>query len=616
MSSKKNQLNSIRDTQRTFLNRDYESFKSSLTQYARTFFSDKLSDFSQNGFAGMLIELNSYVGDVMSYYMDHQFQELDLTQAVETKNVERLIRNTGVKITGASPATVVIDFYIEIPSTLSDGNYIPDLTLSPIIKAGTILSSGAGIKFTLLDDLDMGETRFSGEMYATYVTMNTDDDGNPTSFSLKRSGLCSSASTTEEQFTIPNSFKAFRTITLGKANVSEVISIIDSEGNEWYEVNALPEDTVFRRVVNTSDDVDLVSENLELIPAPRRFVASTSNMTKKMTIRFGGGSALSTDDDIMPDPSELSLPLYGRRTTLSNFTIDPNKLLSTTTLGVSPQNTTLTVSYRHGGGISHNVSEGSISTVSTLVTKFNQSVSTTIVSSIRASLEVTNVNPAEGGENAPSLNELRSIAISHRNSQMRIVTKQDLIARIYTMPNVFGRVFRVGVRSNPNNPLATVVAILSRDLDGNLVNSPDTLKENLRIFLNESRLISDALDIVDTPIFDIGVTYGITVSGNANPDSVIQKANENISEYLQIENFQIGSPIMVSDIVNIILNTQDVVSLVDLNVSNLTGEIGGNQYSESSFSVTAYTSRGIIECPEGGIFEVKFPDDDIVGTAR
>jgi hypothetical protein len=615
-NNKKNTVNQIRETQRSYLNRDFNSFRANLTSYARTFFSDKITDFGQTGMAGMLIELSAYVGDVMSYYIDHQFQELDISEAVEPANVERLITGAGVKISGASPSTVEVDFYLEIPAVKRDNEFIPDKDLMPIIKIGTVLSSGGGVNFTLTEDIDMGEKKKSGEFYADYNTMKSDSDGNPTSFAVKRSGLCVSSTEYSETFSIPNKFKPFRTITLSKSHISEIISITDTEGNEYYEVDSLSQDTVFKRIINISDDSDLVPENLELIPAPRRFISNSSNITKKTTVRFGGGLAESTDNDTMPDPSELSLPLYGKRKTLSNFTIDPNRLLKTSTLGIAPQNTTLTVLYRAGGGISHNVNANSIKNVKTLKTKFKNSVTSGNISSIRSSIEVNNDQAASGGEAAPTLDELRGIALSYKNSQARIVTKQDLIARIYTMPNKFGRVFRVGIRSNPNNPLSSVISIISRDSSGNLIVSPDSLKENLRIYLNESRLISDALDIVDTQVVNIGVSYGVTVSGFANTDSVIQNVNTSLKEYFKIENFQIEQPIMISDIVNIIINTKDVVSLVSLDFLNLTGESEGNEYSDISFSVNSNTERGMIICPPGSIFEIKYPDDDIVGSSR
>jgi len=612
-NNKKNTVRSIREAQRSYLNRDFDSFRASLAAYGRTFFSDKNADFGPNGFAGMMIELAAFVGDSLSYYMDHQFQELDLTEAVEPGNVERLIRNTGIKVTGASPATVRVDFYIEVPAELTAGGlYQPAKNLLPVIKEGTTVSSGGGVVFTLYEELDFSKTT-NGSLAASFVTMKSDTAGNPTTFSVKLSGMCISSTTQKEQFVIPNRFESFRQLTLSNANVTEIVEVVDSEGNEYYEVESLTQDTVFKRVDNLAYDADSVGENIELIPAPRRFITSTSITSKKTQIQFGGGSALSTDNDLMPDPSDLSVPFYGKRST---FAIDPNRLMNTLTLGISPQNTTITVRYRSGGGIKHNVSAGSIRNINNLKTKFGTSVSASDISSIRSSVEVNNEIAAAGGENPPTLNEMRAIAIAYRNSQSRVVTKEDLIARIYTMPTKFGRVFRVGIRSNPNNPLASVVAILSRDSDGKLSVSPDSLKKNLETFINESRLISDAIDIVDAPVINVGINYGVTVSGNCNPETVVQKINNSISTYMRVENFQIEQPIIKSDIVNIILNTQDVVSLVDLAFVNKTGFSGDNIYSEVSWPLKANTNRGMIIAPPGGIFEVKYPKDDIVGTVR
>ena len=215
-----------------------------------------------------------------------------------------------------------------------------------------------------------------------------------------------------------------------------------------------------------------------------------------------------------------------------------------------------------------------------------------------------------------TLNELRSAALAFRNSQSRIVTREDLIARIYTMPSNFGRVFRVGLRDNPSNPLASVVSIISRDSVGKLIVSPDTLKENLRLYLNEYRLISDAIDIVDAKVINVGIRYQVVIDSTANSTLTIQKINNSLKQYMLIENFQIDQPVMKSDLLNIILNTSGVLSLVTFNIVNLTGAKGANIYSKVTFSVTANTDREIITPPPGSIFEVRYPDDDIIGIAR
>lgn len=616
MPNNKTKLNILRNNQRSYLNKDFDAFRAELVQYGRTYFSDKISDFSESGVAGMFVEMAAYVGDVMSFYLDHQFNELDITTAVETDNIERLIRNAGVKIQGASPASVDVTFSLEASSVLENNEYIPDINSLPTIRAGTIVSSNNGVKFELGEDLNFAKKDSLGDFKATVTTLKTDSSGNPSTFLVELTGLCKSGITSTESFTLSDDFIPFRKVTLANPNVTQIISVKDSENNEYYEVEALTQDVVFKRVINTDSDSDFVAENIELIPAPYRFISSTSRNSGLTTVRFGGGSATSTDDDIMPDPSQIAIPLFGSKKTFSRFTIDPNTLLQTRTLGIAPRNTTITILYRAGGGLSHNVSENTINTVSTLLAKFSSSASASTISSVRASIKVNNVKAASGGEAQMTLEELKATTISYRNSQSRIVTKDDLIARIYSMPSNFGRVFRVGLRDNPNNPLASIVSTISRDSNGKLIVSPDNLKENLKLYLNQFRLISDAIDIVDAKVINVKIEYGVVVDSSSNKTIVIQKINNSIKKYMAIENFQIDQPIITADLVNIIINTQGVISLVDFKVSNMTGTVDGREYSSESFSVSSNTDRGIILPTPGSIFELKYANDDIVGLAR
>jgi len=616
MANKKNLVKSQRANQRSYLNKDFSAFRSELTQYGQTYFADNISDFSENGLAGMFIEMSSYIGDVMSFYLDHQFNELNILTAVESENIERLVRSSGVKIRAAAPAYASVSFYIEVDSSLTDNEYIPEKTQLPVIKAGTMLSSNSGVKFELLEDVNFRKENKQGKLISEYKTMKTDSDGNPTSFSLKLSGPCSSAITTSDSFTIADILTPFRTVTLSSPNVSEITSVKDSDGNEYFEVDALSQDTVFKRISNNFSDSDLVSENIELIPAPYRYITTTSRRTGQTTIRFGGGSADSTDDDIMPDPSDISISLFGKKSTFSRFTLDPNSLLKTRTLGIAPRNTTITIVYRAGGGISHNVSAGSIKNVSSLITKFSSAILPVKISKVRSSTEASNELPSKGGESPMTLNELKTTALAYQNSQSRIVTKADLVARIYSMPSNFGRVFRIGVRDNPNNPLASVVSIISRDTDGKLITSPDSLKNNLVTYINQFRLISDAIDIVDAQVINLKIIYGATIDPASNINSVIQQVNLAISSYMSIENFQIDQPIVQSDIVNIIINTTGVIGITNFKIVCLSGVVHERNYSSESISVKAQTRKSILYPPKGAIFEIRYPNDDIVGHAR
>jgi len=602
--------------ERSYLNKDTAGFKNELIQYARTYFSTRIQDFSESSVGGLYLDMAAFIGDSMAFYLDHQFGELDIETAVEEKNVERLVRAAGVKIAGAAPATVDVTFYVEIPSEYDGENWIPQLSLAPTIKEGTVVSSNSGVAFELTEDLNFSLKLNNGNYIANYVVPlgGVDTSGNVTKLIGSLVGGCISGTRQVKSFNIPNTLQSFRRIILPSESVTEIISVKDSNGNEYYEVGALTQDIVYKKVLNVGDDSDLVKYNFELQPAPYRFTATMSRKTGLTTLQFGSGQEGRLDDDNIPDPSELSLPLFGKKT-FSRFSIDPNSLLQTQTLGISPVNTTITVTYRSGGGLSHNVSPESIRTVTSLIIEFPLTSASDAATVVRASVDVNNITEAEGGESPLTLNELRSMVFAFRNSQSRIVTKEDLIARIYTMPSSFGRVFRVGVSPSQNNPLATVIHILSRNLDGELVISPDALKKNLQVYLNESRVITDAFDIVDAAVINIAVKYAVVVDSISNPSVVVQNVNAEIAEYFKIENFQIEQPILISDIQNIIINVSGVLSLSDFKINNLRGYISDRIYSDYGYNILSNTTRQIVNCPVGAIFELKYPDFDIIGNS-
>jgi hypothetical protein len=281
---------------------------------------------------------------------------------------------------------------------------------------------------------------------------------------------------------------------------------------------------------------------------------------------------------------------------------------------MSPRDTTITINYRYGGSLSDNVPAGEISNVKVLRTTFGSSVPFNIAGNIRDSVAVVNNRSSVGGEDEPTLQELKLAAVLGKNSQGRIVTREDLISRTYTMPANLGRVYRASVRDNPNNPLAAQLFIISRDVDNQLILSPDTLKENLSLYLSAYRLISDAIDIVDAPIVNYGIEYVITVKAGYRNDQVVQAVNSEIKELLKIENIQLDQPIIISEVENIILNVLGVQSILSLKFKNLNGVVDGNLYSTYKYAIQRNIDRGMIFPPRGGIFEIKFPNDDIKGS--
>lgn len=599
---------------RSYLNKDFSSFRGDLLEYAKSFYSDQIQDFSEASVGGLLLDLAAYVGDVQSFYLDHQFRELDPTTAVESDNIERMLRTAGVKITGASPAVVNLTFAIEVPAELSNGLYSPQESALIKIKKGTLCSAGDDIVFNLTEDVDFASKDRSSVLNASVKLSSVNASGNPQTYVLSLSGDAVSGTTSVETFEIPDVHKQFRTITLSNDNVTVIDRVLNSNNEDFYQVEALSQDTIFVGTLSENSDKHLVKNNLEIKSAPRRFVTETNLTTLMTTMRFGSGDASSSDSDAIPDPSDLSLPLYGKDN-FTRFSLDPKSLLDTSTLGIAPRNTTLTVTYKHGGGLEHNLKSNTITSIETLDFEFPESITNSVATSVKTSVTVTNKTHAAGGEDAPTIDELKEKIPLFRNSQSRIVTKSDLLARLYTLPSEFGRIYRAGIRSNPNNPMASQLFIISRDSDTNLIISPDSLKKNLVKYINEFRLISDAIDILDAQVVNVGVEFQITVDPAFVKDVVLQEIIDDLIGYMDISNFQIDQPILMSDLTNIAFNVEGVLNVNNVRIKNIVGDQKGREYSDVSHNITLSTKNGILFPPPGGIFELKFGDIDINGSA-
>jgi hypothetical protein len=605
--------------ERKYLNKTFDSFRNDLLNYARTYYGDRIKDFSDASVGGMFLDFAAYVGDTTSFYLDHQFTELDPTQAVETQNIQNHLKNAGVEIVGASPAIVNVDFTIEILADPSNNFNSPRRDLLPILKQSTIVSADNGILFNLLEDIDFSEVMSNGTLVARVAIARVTSNGIPVSFFLTLSGACISGFYEQEQYNVGNEFVPFRQITLANANVTQIVNVYDSNGNVYYEVNDLADDVIFRSINNVNSDGDLVQDNLSVIPAPYRYKRDVDLGTRLTTLTFGGGSAETLEDDVIPDPSEFALPLYGKKT-FPITSLNPNSLLSTKTLGVAATNVVLNISYRWGGGLDHSIDPGSITDIQTLIMDFPNASTAQEIAPIRSSVTVTNQTKASGGEDAPSIDDLKLLIPQLRNSQARIVTKEDLLSRVYTMPANFGRVFRAAVRSNPNNPLASQLFIISRDSSSNLIISPDALKDNIKIYLNQYRMISDAIDVLDANVINLRLDFEATTDPAFNKQIVLQNVLKALKKYFNITNFHIDQPIVLSDVISLIFQSQGIISINNranssmLKFTNLVGSVAGRTYSDVSYDVTSNTVKGMLIPPPGGIFELKYPDTNLVGT--
>lgn len=610
----KTALKSVR--QRNYLARDFDGFRTALLDYARQYYPDRIQDFSESSVGGLFLDMAAYIGDNMSFYMDHLYGELNSETVVETANIERILRAAGVPIEGASSAIAGVDFYVEVP-VLEDGQLTPDPSLIPTIQAGTSIRAENGTTFTLLEDVQFWH--YDTELGKTVVASDVEVAngrriaGEVISKILRKSGVCGSGEESSDTFSLGD-FVKFRRLTLTHPDVTQIMSVTDGLGNTYYEVESLTHDVVYKNVLNTTEKSSLVKDQLKVIPAPYRYMREVSLANRNTTLIFGGGSADSLEDDVIPDPSEFAIPLpYSQ--TFSRVRLNPQKMLQTSTLGVSAVNTTLTITYRHGGGQSHNVSPNTLRTISNLKISFPENPAAGLQAQVASTVEVSNQQQASGGEDAPTAEDLLALVRAMKNSQERIVTKEDLLARVYTMPSNFGRVFRATVSNNPNNPMASRLFIVSRDQNDNLIPSPDALKLNLKRYLNSYRMVSDAIDILDAAIINLEIFFKVVLDPSMNKSAVLQAIIRDLKEQFGVKNFHIGQPIVISDVVSTIFSRPGVISVDSVRFNNLSGTVKNLEYSPIAFDVALNTKNQIIHPPDGAIFEIKYPDINIVGRA-
>ena len=312
---------------RNYLAKDFDSLRAQLLEYARLYYPDKIQDFSEASVGGLLLDLAAYTGDVMTFYLDHQYNELDPNTAVETKNIEKIIRNSGIAITGASPAVLEATLSLEVPAILNTttNSYEPLTSAMPVVRQNTQFTSFSGIDFTLLQDLDYSRKKSDGTYAANIKIARVGLDGNPLTFIMSLSGVCISGKQATESFSL-GTFTPFPTVTLSNNNVTDILSVVDNKGNTYYQVNYLSDDVVYKNVINLAKDSEEISDALKVIPAPYRFITKVDLSNRATTLVLGGGEDTSIDDDVVPDPSDFAVSFpYSK--TFARSTLNPLQLL-------------------------------------------------------------------------------------------------------------------------------------------------------------------------------------------------------------------------------------------------------------------------------------------------
>ena len=612
----------------SYINKDFDTFKQQLITFARTYYPESYNDFTEASPGMMFIEQASYVGDVLSFYADNQMQENFVQFAKQRKSLLAAAYRGGYtpKVTAAS--SVVVDVYQILPSTIIFGQTVPDWNYSLIIEQGAQLAyvGDPSIKFYIKNKIDFTQ---SGSNNPTELSVRSLNQLNQPDYYLVKKQAIAVAG---ELKTVDFSFGApvkFPTVQISDEKIIGIVSTVDSDGNKWSEVPYLAQETIFSPIENTVlNDPNLyqyrnqVPYLLKLQKVPRRFVGRYLT-NDSLQLQFGAGISNAADEYITPNPENVGIGLpYGvdRMTTA----YDPSNFMYTKTYGVAPTNTTLTVTYLAGGGVASNVPSNTLGTfVSGTVAFYGTNLNSTLSATVNQSLVFNNEIAATGGGDGDTDDDLRLNTLASYPTQLRTVTKDDYLIRAISLDPQYGIVSKAYITQDKavtqdtfapleNNPFALNLYVLSRNNINKLEPPTPALKANLKTFLGEYRMLTDAINILDAFIINIGMDFDIVVRPNYNNRAVLNSCLVELNRYFSIDNWQINQPIILANVYTLLDTIEGVQTVQKVNFYNLVGETTG--YSKYAYDIKAATINGIIyPSLDPSIFEVKFPTTDIAG---
>lgn len=585
-----------------YFSRDFNTIKQSLVQHARRYYPDSYKDFGEAGFGSLVLDTVSYVGDMLSFYLDYQANESFLDTANESKNIINIARQMGYRQKLAPSSQGLASFYAYVPAN-SVGNDL-DYRYLPTLRQGTTVRAENGVNFILAEDVVFYPTNSNVRVGLR------DDSGTVSYYIVKQMG--SVVSGEYETITIEvGDFEEFLRLEIPESNITEIISVTDSEGNEYFEVDHLTQDILYRPLYN-SKDPNSAKAMLRPFSVPRRFVVDV--VDGQVYLQFGQGREENEENqNQIVDPSLKVLKLYGKNY-YSAESFDPVNLVESDKFGIVPYNTTLQVVVRTNTAAEINIGVEQLDTITSAILEFEDAsfLSSDIITFISENLEVTNEEPIMGRVEEETSEEIKIRSSGIFSSQNRAVTLEDYESIIYSMPNEFGSIKRTSVIKDLNSFKRNLnIYVLSEDQNGNLINTNSLIKENLKIWLNKYKILNDTIDILDAKILNVGVDFQIMANLESNRYEVLESARQAVAQLYEIKP-QIGEPIFINNIIEVLKTTPGVLDVISINVTNKVGGVYSNLYLDLENSLSE--DGRYIEIPDNIVFEVKFPNTDIKGV--
>lgn len=586
--------------------RDFASIKESLVQHASRYYPQTFKDFNEAGFGSLMLDTVSYVGDILSFYLDYQANESFLDTANEFNNVVKLTRQMGFKELEVPSSHGIASFFITIPA--SQTGLGPDKSMIPVLKRGSTFATQGGNQFILNEDVF-----FDSSNSETVVARTNPQTGLPTFYAIKAYGRVVSGIFSNITLTVGD-FQRFLKLKLDVANLAEIIKVEDQEGNEYFQVENLTQDVIYRPVINRlgSNKQNDASSYLRPFSVPRRFTLEKIN--GNYYLQFGEGTSSSNKNkEAIADPSTVALKIYGKNY-ISEDHYDPTNFIESDKLGIVPANTKLIVTVRTNTSANVNASVAALSIIKNARFEFkeNISISENMKNIIRNSLEITNEEAIVGDVRLLNSLELKTVASTAYAAQSRAVTRDDYKALIYRMPPEYGRVKRVNVVRDADSFKRNLnIYLISADENGFLVNTNTIIKQNLKVWINKNRMINDVVDILDAKIVNFAVDFSVIGDLEANKyDLLIKCKNALINEFNRLRD--IGEPLFYIDASRALKDVKGVLDIVKIKIYNKSGGL----YSNINYDMDKYLSADgrYVNAPDNVIFELKFPNVDIKGA--
>jgi hypothetical protein len=642
-----------------YLTKNFPEFRQNLIEFAKAYYPNTYTDFNEASPGMMFMEMAAYVGDVLSFYIDNQYKENLLLFAKERQNVIAISQALGYKPKLTSTATVEATIYQRVPALGAAYQYDMDKRFLLKVLANSKFSTNTPPiqSFRSIEDVDFADTvgRSKPEV------VSRDSNNAPTMYVVSKKIKLVSADTKTITYTFGSPQK-FSKIEIPDTNIIGIVSVKDSENNTWYEVDYLGQDLILeeRNIGTRNTDGFLSEETLQLnslSPAklavlrkkPRRFVTRI-NSELKMELWFGSGTSNLDDELVTLNSGQIANTKYNQG--VANVSLDPSDFIASDTFGLAPANTTLTITYLVGGGVESNVPSNTITEVAVplitnLATDYTPAEQNLFAQTV-ASIGINNDEPARGGGDIETVEEIRQNALAFFNAQNRVVTVKDYVVRSLAMPSKFGQISKVFVvrdeqisqiesqdsgslvvnndadpfnnRSyvyNPVAPNSINLYVLGYNAEGRLATLNTLVKKNLAKYLEQYRMLTDDVNIIDAFVVNIAVDFHIVVYRNYNMNDVIARCIDAIKEFFNIDKWQINQPIIMNDLRLTIGSVEGVQTVTDVIITNKYKFQDGRDYFEYRYPIEEAVSDDVIyPSLDPCVFEIRYPESDIVGYAR